>query len=226
MGIGTGSTLQSETGGRLLIPNALSSAPTHVWGLRNFYDLRKGRLAIRFTRTGTADTNAYTMFGLRDNIGYRYGLFARSTAAGFSNAYNDLGAGTATDNDTTVGLGPSWVANSYIGWAFNESTKTYTLSKSTDGTTWTVIHTYVCTSLGSFNFRRAQLFMANTSYGTPTTFTGSWDDATYFVDHTNLRIRTRAASGLVASSPKIRTASGWSRVVPKVQVGGYWSQSG
>ena len=218
------SGLQSETGGRLLTPCAASTAPTHVYGSRNFYDLRKGRLAVRLSKSGTTDSSVYTMFGVRDPLGRKYGLFGRSSDASFQNAFNDFGTGTATNTDTTVGVGPSWAANSYLGWSFNESTKVLQLSKSTDGVSWTEIHKFTATTLGTLDCTGVNLFLACTSYGTVTNFTPSWDDVTYFVDHTALRVKTRASGGLVSASPKVMIGGSWKRAVPRVRSGSDWVQ--
>lgn len=221
---GVGSTKQTETGGKLNTPAAASSAPTTMTMKRNYYDIRYGRLAVRFTRSGTTDSNVYTFFGLKDYLGYSHLDFWRSNDASVQNGTNDFGTGTATQMETTVGLGPSWVANSYLAWRYSDLSKTYFLDKSTDGVNWTNIYKYVCTTLGAFNPHRVYLHLGCTSYGTVTNFTPQWDDVTYFVDHTNLRMATKSSSGNVSTSPKVRVGGAWKRALPRVSMGGYWSQ--
>jgi hypothetical protein len=221
----SGSVNQTETSGKLNTPCAASAAPTSMRTQRNWYDLRKGRLAIRLTRSGTTDSNVYTYFGIRDVSNNNYFLFARSNDATLQNAANDLGTGTATNVDTTIGLGPSWTANSFIGWTYTEGTKTYSLGKSTDGVTWTEIHKYVVTTSGAFDFKRAGLMVGCTSYGTVTNFTPQWDDYSYFIQNTALTVKTRSGGAWVASSVKVRSGGAWKRAVQKVRTSGGWKQS-
>lgn len=224
---GTGSTLQAETSATLKTPCASSSAPTTMTGKNNYYDLRKGRLGVQMSRSGTTDPNVYTYFGIKDYVGAGFLQFWRSNDYTAQTAVNDAGPGTATQVDATIGLGPTLPANTWLGWRFDETAKTYFLDKSSDGVTWTNIYKYVCTTLGVFNYRRAQLHLGCTSYGTVTNFTPTWDNVTYFVDHTLLRIKTKSGGtgANTAASTKVRVGGVWKRAIPRVRVGGAWSQS-
>lgn len=215
-----GSDLQSETGGRFLTPVAASAAPTIMRSGRNWYDLRRGRLGVRFSKSGTTDGNVYTYFGIRDINNNYFTLFGRSSDHSLQIATNTLGAGTGTQLETTVGMGPSWVANSWLGWTYNESTKTYSLSKSTNATTWTDIFRYVVTTPGAFNPKLSGFILGAISYGTVTNFTPSWDDASYFTDHTQLYNRVRYNGAWVNASPKIWLNGAWRRPIVKVLANG------
>lgn len=221
---GVGSTAQSETSGKLNTPAASSSAPTTMTGKNNYYDLTKGRLAVRLTRSGTVDTNVYTFFGIKDDTGNGYLNFHRSSDATISNGINSLGTGTATNVDTTVGMGPSMVANTWFGWTYTVATSTYSLDKSTDGTTWTQVHKFVTTAAGSFNYKKVQLHLGCTSYGTVTNFTPQWDDVTYFATDTLLRGKVRYNGAWLAVYPRVRYASAWYRPITKTRIAGGWGR--
>jgi hypothetical protein len=213
------SGLHVESGGRLLTPCAASSAPTVMRSYRNWYDLRKGRLAVRFSRSGTTNSDVYTFFGLRDNANNTFTLFARSNDHTLQIAGNTAGTGTATQIDNTIGLGPSWTANTWLGWTYTESTKTYSLSKSTNLTTWTEIYKYVVTTSGAFKFRQAGWFLGCTSYGAVTNFTPSWDEPSYIAYDADLQVRVRYGGSWVNASPKVRVGGAWKRPIGKVLTG-------
>ncbi len=218
-----GSGLQSETGGRFLTPCAAASAPTIMFSSRNWYDLRKGRLAVRLSRSGTTNTDVYTYFGIRNSNNNNFTLFGRSSDATLQIASNPLGTGTATQTETTIGVGPSWTANSWLGWIYTESTKTYSLGKSTDGVTWTEIYKYVVTTSGAFDPKRAGFVIGCTSYGTVTNFTPSWDDPSYFATGAELYAHARFGGATVTNaSPKVRVGGVWKRPIGQVRVGGAW----
>lgn len=216
------SNLQTETGGKLNTICAASASPTVVRSSRNFYDLRKGYLAVRFSRSGTTDANVYTYFGLRDSAGHTFTLYGRSSDANIQTAVNDAGTGTSTFVDTTVGLGPSWTANTYLGWSYTDATKVYSLRKSTDGQTWTEIYKYTVTTAGTFDFTKAGLVLGCISFGTVTSFTSIWDDASYWATDSALKVRVRYGGAWVYASPKVRVSGAWKRAVQNVRFGGEW----
>lgn len=209
------SGLQVETGGRLNTVCAASSAPTLVRTTKWWHDLRKGRLAVRFSRSGTTNSDVYTYWGIRDPQNRYLSLFGRSSDANIQVALNDTGTGTSTFVDTTVGMGPSWTANSWLGWTYTDGTKVYSLSKSTDGVNWTEIYKYTVTSSGLFDPKRAGLILGCTSYGTVTNFTPSWDDVSYFATDTALRVRVRYGGAWVYASPKVRVDGVWKRPITR-----------
>lgn len=217
------SGLQSESGGRLLTPSAASATPTVMRSIRNYYDIRKGRLVVRLTKTGTANADTYTYFGIRDNNGNVLTLFGQSTTASIYVAANGAGDGTETQLETTVGVGPSWTANSYLSWTYDETNKYYVLAKSTNGTTWNNIFRYAVTGTpGPLNYKRVGWFLGCTCYGTVTNFTPSWDDATYIANEPDLYARVRYNGAMVNATPKVRVDGSWKRAIGHQRVGGIW----
>lgn len=216
---------QTETSGRLNTPAAASSAPTIMRMNRNWYDLRKGRLAVRMTRSGTTNPDVYTYWGIRDQNNRHLTLFFRSNDANIQVALNDTGTGTSTFVDTTVGMGPSWAANTWAGWTYNATTKVYSLGKSTDGVNWTEIYKYTVTTSADFDPKMAGLVLGCTSYGTVTNFTPQWDDATYFATDTDLKVRVRYGGSWVLASPKVRIDGVWKRPISRFRYNGTWRRS-
>lgn len=220
----TGSSgLQTETSGKLNTPCAASTAATRIVTTRNWYDLRKGRLAIRYTRSGTTNGNVYAYWGLRDINNNWFTLFSRSSDANMQMADNTAGTGTATQVESTIGMGPSWTNNHWVGWNYTEATKTYSLGKSSDGVTWTEIYKYVVTTAGAFNPTQVGFMLGCSGFfGNVTNFTPQWDDASYFATDTALKTRVRFGGSWVYASPKVRVDGAWKRPIGKIRSGTLW----
>lgn len=220
----------TESGGKLNTPSALyTNGPNVVFSnMVQNYDISKGRLAYQVTKSGTTDSNTYLYFGMID-VNFNYlSLFGRSTAADIQVAGNSTGTGTATQVETTIGLGPSLPAGIWLGWDYNVATKTYSLSKSTDGVTWTQIWKFVVTAAGAFNYKQCRFMMGTTCYAAaPTNFSAAWDNPSYFATDTYLKVKYRTTSSTWAdASVKYRsTTSTWKRPITRFKVsGGYWGR--
>lgn len=212
----------SETGGRLLTPAASSSAPNIVWTRQNWYNIDKGRLAVQMSRSGTTNADTYTYFGVRDWDGKTFTVYARSSDANVQVAANTAGSGTATQTEATIGLGPSLPADTWLGWKFTESTKTFSLAKSSNMTSWTEVWKYVISGTPTFNARQVGLVVGSISFGTVPTFTPSWNDVSYLIDHTELYNKVRVGGAWVNATPKVRVGGAWKRAIPRVRMSSDW----
>lgn len=212
----------SETGGRLLTPAAANTAPNVVYSRPSTYgDISRGRMAYQLNKSGTINSDTYLYFGLVDGSFKQLSVFGRSNDTSIQAAGNDTGTGTATQLETTIGLGTTLPANIWLGWDYNTSTKTYTLSKSTDAVTWTGIWKYVVSVSGSFDWKRTRFMMGTSCYGVIPTFLASWDNPSYFATDTQLKIKYRTSSNTWAdASVKYRSSAGtWKRAVPRFAQG-------
>lgn len=213
----------AETGGRLTTSAFSSGVLTAIYGTR-LYDIRKGILAIRLTKvSGSPNGALHTYFGIWNGGTDVYTIYGNTNTAAMTVALSNLGTGVATNPDTTVGLGPTLPANTWLGWS--QATNVLTLSKSSDGVSWTAIHRQTVSAPSSFNYGRVGIVcgMWNNHTG-GTNLVDGWDDLSYFSTTSAMRIRTRYSGAWVYSTPKVRQAGAWVRVVPKVRSGGVWVQ--
>lgn len=184
------------------------------------YDIRKGILAAKMSKTGTS-ADAYTVIGLSDPSGDNIRVFGRNTSTAFSVSSSGFGSLTNTQTDTSVFLGPSWVNGTWLGWTV-ESNTMYLL-KSSDGANWTEIFHSVATAPINFDFSNAGLIIGSVNFGsTSTSVANDWDDATYFADKFYLASSMRVGGAWVNGVPKVRVGGAWVNARTKVRVGGSW----
>lgn len=211
------SNTHSESGGRLLTPAALSAAPTVVRSYGNWYNIADGHLAVQISKSGTMNADTYTYFGVRDWDNTYFTVFARSNDANVQIASNGGGAGVQTSVETTIGMGPSLPANTWVGWRYTVATRTMSLQKSSTGTSgWTEIWKWVFNATPTFNWKQCGIILGATCYGTLPTFQPSWDNVSYFVDHTMLYNRVRVGGAWVNATPKVRVGGAWKHAIPRV----------
>lgn len=216
----------TETGGRLVVPAAGTGGVITTAYSQARYDLTKGRLCAQLTKTGTAGSDIYVYFGIVDPTNKMYTQYGDPNSAQLLAGTDTLGASTSnTNNDTTVGVGPSWVADTYLGYSYTEGTRTLVIEKSTNLTTWTPIRTIVVTT-PAFLFRRAGLVMgAATFNASTTTFKTSWNNLTYVANDNTQKVRVYFNGAWVYASVKTRTASNtWVKPISRVRKSSAWWQ--
>lgn len=216
-----------ESGGKLRTPAGGGGGVTRPCYSNPLYDLTKGRLCVQLAKTGTTHVDVYTYFGIWDTASKVYSFFGRTTNADMPGGVDQLGASsTATNNDTTVGLGPSWTANTYLGVSYVESTRTLTFAKSSSPTgTWTTIRTVVVTT-PAFAFRRAGLIMGMSNFASgSSSMECQWDNLTYVATDTALRVRVRFGGAWVYASPKVMVGGVWKRPITRMRNSANWNRS-
>lgn len=221
----TGSTV-SETGTKLVCSPVAASARPIVTGLRK-QNLKKGILGVRLSKTGTTNTDVYTYVGLVDDAGHTFILYGKTNAATF--VVDSTGAAmninTTTTVDTTVGFGPSWTANDYIGFSYSEIDGVMRALKSNDnGVTWTELLRWTFNAGGTFNWNKVSMFFggANLSAGT-SSMVFSYDDASYFAHTQYLRNKVRVGTNqYMYALPRVRVGGAWQIAKARCRVGGVW----
>lgn len=214
----------TESGGKLLTPAGVGSGSSHTGYTIPLYDLTKGRLCAQLTKTGTNHADVYTYFGIWDTAYKVYGVLGRTSTADMTTGSDQLGASSSyTNNDTTVGMGPSWVSGTYLGVSYVEGTRTLTFAKSTNLTSWTTIRTVVVTT-PAFAFRRAGLMLgaANFAPSSASNIVCQWDNLTYVATDSALRVKVRYGGAWVYASVKVRDGGTWKRPITRVRNAGNW----
>lgn len=216
-----------ETGGRLVTPAAGINGKFTIAYSATRYDLTKGRLCAQLTKTGTVTGgNIYVYFGVRDPNNKVYTQFGDPNSSQLLAGTDELGASTTnTNNDTTVGVGPTWPADTYLGYSYTESTRTFVIEKSTNLTTWTPIRTIVVTT-PSFLFRRAGVVLGAVNYNATTRdFKSSWNNLTYVSNDVAQKVRVYFNGGWVYASVKTRTSTNtWVKPITRVRKTSAWWQ--
>lgn len=173
---------------------------------------------VQMSRSGTTDANVYAYYGVRDWDGQTFTVFARSSDGNIQLAVNSGGAGTATQVEATIGMGPSLPANTWLSWIYTPGTRTMSLAKSTSATgTWTEIWKFVYTATPAFKYQQCGIILGSVTYGAVTNWTPSWDNVSYVVDHTDLRNRVRYNGAWVYATPKVRVGGVWKYAIPRIR---------
>jgi hypothetical protein len=223
---GGSSTGISETGGKLVFSPVAASAKPFVTGIRK-NNMKRGIVAVRLSKTGTTNTDVYTYVGIKDDAGHTYILYGKTNAATF--VFDSTGAAmnvnVTTTVDTTVGFGPSWTANDYIGFSYSEIDSVMRILKSNDnGVTWSELVRVTFTAGGTFNWNKVSMFFggANLSAGT-SSMVFSYDDASYFAHTQYLRNKVRVGSNqYMYALPRVRVGGAWQLARARNRVSSAW----
>jgi hypothetical protein len=114
------------------------------------------------------------------------------------------------------------VNGTWLAWSYIEGTKTLELSKSTNGTAWTVIHRIVITGTPAWHPRDNNVVLGSTNYAAgASSVVWQWDDLTYFATDADLKVKVRHNGAWVSASTKVRQGDVWKRCIPRYQTTGY-----
>lgn len=171
-----GSAGITETGGTLHInaTNAYAAA-----GSPATFDVSKGILGAKVTRSGTATSSSELYVIAVDNAGNSI-QFGSDPSIDFY--YWDIhGATTHSGDVTSDGVGSAWTDGNWLGVGnYDPATGVIHAYKSPDGQTWTEIGR--TTVGGTFNYQNTGVGVMCGDYGSaPFNFTGIFDDASTFL---------------------------------------------
>jgi hypothetical protein len=223
-----GSPGVSETGGRLTLTD-LTGGGLQASGVypKRFFNLHKGILALKMSKTGTTHSQVFVSIGVKDASGNYFEMHGQSSTATISRTSSGVTAGTATVVDTTVGLGPTWTADTWIGFYYNDSDNTIRLAKSTDGVIWTQIVRTIITA-SSLVWGDCGIFLEvenNTSPASNSNLVVSYNDYTYFaLNDAFFKNRVRVGGAWILGQPKVRVSGAWVPVRSKVRDAGVWKE--
>ncbi|QAY17139.1 chitosanase [Streptomyces phage Madamato] len=192
------------------------------------FDISTGILGIKFDSYGTATDSVEAYFGIHDGSGrvievlatpidgHLEWLVVGDDALSFS---NDV----ITD---TTGLGPGWVADTWLGLGNFGADGVIGLYKSTDGETWTEMGH--CTVSGPFNKATTGLRLMSAVYSGSTTYTMSIDDASFWENQPDTIVKVRTGGLWAPSRPKFRLGGSWvdGSGKLKLRIGGIWELQG
>ncbi len=187
------------------------------------FDLRKGILAAKLSKAGSTHADVWTDVGIWDFTGNSLDILGRTTNADFSDSLSGQGTTTRTIVDTTVGFGPSWAANTWLGWSYSTVDSTIRLLKSTDTITWTEMVRYAVTVPGAMDWTRVGLTLGAANFASGSSnMVMSYDDATYFAHDQLLRSRVRVGGNWAFGLPKVRVGGAWVPARSKLRVSSAW----
>lgn len=214
----TGAT---ETSAKYHMP-CLSTYP-QTEGL-NSYNLANGILAVKYAKTGTATAESEFYMGAHDGAGNVISLLG-----GVANAYLAVEvSGSVTHSsdvitDTTIGIGPSWTANTWFGLGNLGSDNILRWYKSSDGQTWTEMAR--TTVGGTFGKTTARLYFMSGVWSGSSTYVADLDDASYWLNggsSSPVKNKMRVGGAWVTGHPKVRVGGAWVAAKTKVRVAGAW----
>lgn len=213
----------TETSGKLNLTDD-PDFPT-VIGLV-FKDIRSGILAAKLEETGTPTVDSKFYFGVHNNSGNGVELDATPANASFEFYEASVTITDFTIFDTTVGVGPSWIDNWWLGIGNVETVGSDTVIhfyKSPDGTTWFEIARCIVFGTASFTGGSACFVLGSgTDAVTASSFVSKFDDASYFSASFTPTTKVRMGSAWVDATLKVRVGGAWVSATPKVRSAGSW----
>lgn len=215
----------SETSGKLHLTAFTSGTNSTVKGKR-YFNLKKGVVAAKMTKSGTTHSQVYIGVGVIDAAGNNMLLLGQSSSATFTRSSTGITTGATTIVDTTVGLGPTWTGGTWLGSTYNTSDNTYRLLKSTDGVTWTQILRIIVTG-GAMNWADAAVYFQVQNLTSPASNSNvivDYDDYTFFGTNSLFYSKVRVGGAWVTALPKMRVGGAWVPARSKVRLSGVWGE--
>ena len=183
----------TESGGKLNVP-AQSVYPQAL--SQALYNLENGILAAKLTRSGTATAETEFYFGAHDSTGTNMVGILATPSTNFWEFVTYGAAATSSEVLTdTVGVGSSWVNNTWIGVGNLGSDNILYAYKSSDGVTWTEMGH--CTVGGTFGKSSTGLDITVGVYSGSSTFVAQFDDASFWSEATTPSAKVRVGGSWV-----------------------------
>lgn len=178
---------------------------------KTYFNLASGILAAKLSTTGARTSNTEFYIGARNANGNA--IAGMGGPAGSYLTFQGSGATTFSNEvitDTTVGIGPSWTADTWWGVGNMGPDNVLRMYNSSDGQTWNEMAR--CTVGGTFDKTAVGLmFMAGVWDGSTPNLVAIFDDASFWA----VQVSTFAVR-------KVRWGGSWIWATPKVRIDGEW----